>query len=134
MGGTRNTVTTVCSTVGGAEFEAVIRPDTALTTSLLRLANSAYFGRSRKIDSVRQAITLLGVKRLFKVAAGAAFTAIIPSRIPGYEIEAQAFWKHNVAVAILSERLAIDLGAADQIMGLGKIPSHILEAVQQRAA
>ncbi len=36
-----------------ADFETVIRPDPALTTNLLRFANSAYFALRTEVTSVR---------------------------------------------------------------------------------
>ncbi len=93
-----------------ADFERVIRPDPALTANLLRISNSAYFGLRCRVESVKQAVTVLGLSRISEVAAAAAFAPIIPTRLPGYEIEAAAFWLHSVAVAVLSERLAQELG------------------------
>jgi putative nucleotidyltransferase with HDIG domain len=95
---------------GAADFEKVIRPDPALTANVLRVVNSAYFGLRCRVDSVRQAITLLGLKRTSEVAAAAALAPVIPPRLPGYELEAAGFWTHCVAVAVLSERLAAELG------------------------
>lgn len=91
------------------DFERVIRPDPALTTNLLRLVNSAYFGLRTPAESVRQAVTLLGFKRTIEVAAAASFAPVIPARLPGYDVEARAFWLHCVAVAVLSERLSSEL-------------------------
>lgn len=92
-----------------ADFERIIKPDPALTTNLLRLANSPYFGLPRKVESVRHAVTLMGTKRLFEVVASAAFSRTIPRMIPGYEMDASRFWIHSVAVAALSESLAKEL-------------------------
>ena len=92
-----------------ADFERVIRPDPALTANLLRVANSAYFGLRNRVESVKQAVTVLGLTRVSEVAAAAAFAPVIPARLPGYDIEASAFWLHSVAVAVLSERLAVEL-------------------------
>ncbi len=91
---------------GSAEYEKVIRPDPALTANLLRLANSPFFGLRRKVTSVKQAITLMGIKRIFELATSASFNRILPPKIPGFEIDAADLWKHSVAVAIMSERLA----------------------------
>jgi putative nucleotidyltransferase with HDIG domain len=91
------------------EFVDVIKPDLALTANVLRLCNSAYFGLSREVTSVRQAFTLLGTKRIFEIAATAAYAKILPPVISGYEIDAQVFWTHSVAVAALSERLSEEL-------------------------
>ena len=93
-----------------ADFEKVIRPDPALTANLLRVVNSAYFGLRCRAESVRQAVTLLGLRRTSEVAAAAALAPIIPRRLPGYEMEASSFWTHCVAVAVLSERLSTELG------------------------
>jgi putative nucleotidyltransferase with HDIG domain len=93
-----------------SDCEVVIRPDPALTANLLRLANSAYFGQSREVGSVRQAVALMGLKRVFEMAAGAAYARVIPPVLPGYGIAATGFWTHCIAVGTISERLARDLG------------------------
>ena len=91
---------------GPGEFEAVVQPDMALTANLLHMANSAYFGLSRRIGSAREAITLLGVRRVFELGAMAAVDAVVPETLPGYGIDASVFWSHAVAVAVIAERLA----------------------------
>lgn len=91
---------------GPSEYEAVVQVDIALTANLLRMANSAYFGFSRKISNVREAITLLGGRRLFELAAMAAVEAVVPPTLPGYGIDSGAYWCHSVAVAVLAERFA----------------------------
>lgn len=93
-----------------ADFEKAIRPDPALTANLLRLVNSAFFGLRCRAESVRQAVTLIGLRRTSEVAAAAALGPVIPRLLPGYEIAASAFWLHCVAVGVLSERLSGELG------------------------
>ena len=70
------------------------------------MANSAYFGLSRRIGSAREAITLLGVRRVFELGAMAAVDAVVPETLPGYGIDASVFWSHSVAVAVIAERLS----------------------------
>jgi putative nucleotidyltransferase with HDIG domain len=91
---------------GPGEFEAVVQPDMALTANLLHMANSAYFGLMRRIGSAREAITLLGVRRVFELGAMAAVDAVVPETLPGYGIDASVFWTHSVAVAVIAERLS----------------------------
>ena len=91
---------------GPGEYESVVQVDMALTANLLRMANSAYFGFARKIGNVREAITLLGVRRLFELGAMAAVDAVVPATLPGYQIDSSAYWCHSVAVAVLAERFA----------------------------
>ena len=47
---------------GVAELEKIISPDIAVTSSIIRSANSAYYGRSGTIRNLRDAITLIGIK------------------------------------------------------------------------
>ena len=52
-----------------AEIEEVLKKDAMLAFNLMRLINSAGFGLSREITSFRQAVMLLGLKKLFRWAA-----------------------------------------------------------------
>lgn len=49
-------------TGGSQELEQIISPDKSITTTLLRVANSAFYGRSGGVKTVKDAITLIGVK------------------------------------------------------------------------
>ncbi len=49
-------------TSDSAHLEGIIGPDKGISAELLKVANSAYYGRSGKINSIRDAVTLLGVK------------------------------------------------------------------------
>jgi putative nucleotidyltransferase with HDIG domain len=88
------------------DFERVVTPDPALTTNLLRLANSPLFGARRQIASVKQAITLLGVERVFDVAVSASFSKVLPQKIPGFDILAKNFFRHSFIVGAMAERLS----------------------------
>ena len=50
-----------------SDFERVMRPDVGLTANLLRSANSAYYRGSREITSVKDAISRMGLRRVFEV-------------------------------------------------------------------
>lgn len=104
-----------------ADFEKIIMPDPALTANVLRLVNSAHVGLRREISSVRQAVTLLGMRKVFEMAASMAFAQVLPERIPGYDVDARTFWRHCIAVAVFSEQLAreLDLEAPDLVFTAG---------------
>ena len=51
------------------EIEAVLKKDAMLGFNLMRLINSSGFGLSREITSFRQAVMLMGLKKLFRWAA-----------------------------------------------------------------
>ena len=87
-------------------FEKVIRADPALTVNLLKLANSAMYGGRATVVSVHDAITRVGTRRVWEVASAGAFGKVMPKELPGYDIDAVGFWRHSVAVALLSESIA----------------------------
>jgi c-di-GMP-related signal transduction protein len=62
------------------EIEDVLKRDTLLGFNLLRLINSAGFGMRQEITSFRQAVMLLGMKRLFRWAALLLSTALSDSQ------------------------------------------------------
>ncbi len=49
---------------GSAEMEKILSPDIGISTNIIRIANSAYYGRSGTIQSLKDAITLLGTKTI----------------------------------------------------------------------
>ena len=65
-----------------AEFIAPIESDLGLVGQVLRFVNSSYFGFSREVASVKQAVTLVGmrtIKKLCPVERGVAPRYSIPS-------------------------------------------------------
>ena len=52
-----------------APVQNLIREDVSLSYKLIRLLNSSYFGMSRRVDSVRKAVSFYGVDRLNNWAA-----------------------------------------------------------------
>jgi len=57
-----------------ADLGRLIGKDTALSTRLLRLVNSAYFGLPRRVDTLTRAVNLIGMQELrnLTLAASAA--------------------------------------------------------------
>src|SRR5690606_10251650 len=51
------------------DIEEVLKRDAGLVFNLLRLINSAGLGLAREISYLRQAVMLLGLKKLFRWAA-----------------------------------------------------------------
>ncbi|MCA9628895.1 MAG: HDOD domain-containing protein [Myxococcales bacterium] len=94
---------------GADDFERVIRVDTSLTASILRVANSAAFGLRRQVSSVAHAVSLLGLKRIYDISVAGAFEQVLPPTLNGYGIRAEEMWSHSAAVAILADGLATRL-------------------------
>jgi HD-like signal output (HDOD) protein len=83
----------------------VVSKDTALTTRLLKLVNSAYFSLPRRIDTVSRAVNLIGMRELRNLTM-AASAAEVFSRIPSTLIDMAAFWQHSVYCGLVARNLA----------------------------
>jgi HD-like signal output (HDOD) protein len=81
----------------------LISTDPALTTRLLRLANTPFFELSGKINSVSEALALLELRHVRTMAQEAASGASLKA-VPG--INLQKFWDYSLDVARISRSLA----------------------------
>lgn len=93
------------------ELAAILSSDQALTAKLLRLANSAYYGYSRRIATVRDAVVLLGYREVKSIAMAASIMDLFAARLRG-PFNLDLFWGHSVAVAVVCEALAKETGLA----------------------
>jgi putative nucleotidyltransferase with HDIG domain len=90
------------------EIEDVLRHDPGLTGNVLRLANSAYFGIPSKVASTRQAVLLLGLKKLIQLVIASCVNAVMDKPVPGYNMPPGDLWRHSIAVSIAAEALVKD--------------------------
>jgi putative nucleotidyltransferase with HDIG domain len=80
-----------------------ILSDPAVVARLLAAANAGAIGASGKVDSVRQAIMLLGVSRVREITLA---TAIIDRFSPAPPFDARRLWLHSVGVAVCAQEVA----------------------------
>lgn len=85
------------------EIEELIALDPTIAARILRMGNSAYYGRQQGVRTVREAILLLGDKRLMQVVIAACATLYYG---PGNSAEERELWEHSVNTALLSEIIA----------------------------
>lgn len=91
------------------QIEEVLRQDPGLTANLLKLTNSAYFGLPSQVGSVRQAVMLLGWKRVSQLVMTSCVSAMMDRPVPGYDLPAGELWGHSIAVSVASENLVKEL-------------------------
>jgi HD-like signal output (HDOD) protein len=91
-----------------SEIEESLRYDPGLTANILKLANSAYFGIPSKIGSLRQAVVVLGFKRLVQLVFASCVSAVMDKSVPGYDLPPGDLWRHSIAVSIAAEALVKD--------------------------
>jgi len=92
------------------EFQKIIRQDTGLSGSVLKLANSAYFGAGNQYDNLDQAILHLGFRQTYEAIASVAGGRWSSFDAKGYGWEPGDFCRHSFTVAIASELVAMETG------------------------
>ena len=130
-----------------SEIEEILRYDPGLTANILKLANSAYFGIPSKVGSLKQAVILLGLKRLMQLVVASCVSAVMDKSVAGYDLPAGDLWRHSVAVSIAAEALVKDkkrVGSEDVFtlallhdvgkLVLGAFVKEELEAIKRLAA
>lgn len=91
-----------------ASVAAIIEQDPAITTRVLQLANSAFFGAQRQVRSVRDAATVLGLEPLRSIALLAGMSRLIhASDLPtGFSLD--VLQTHSAHVARLAVSMLSD--------------------------
>jgi len=96
----------------------LIAEDVSLTAKLLQLANSAYFGLSRRASTVAEAVQILGFSMVKTLALSIfMYTRFDPARLPGFPLE--RIWKHSVATGLTARKLAMQERKGPEIVDVG---------------
>lgn len=122
----------------------ILSEDTALSARLLRLANSAMFSFPSKIDSVSNAITIIGTQQLRALVLASSVMKLFKD-IPEELLNMEMFWRHSIACAVSARIIASLRRAANveyfflagllhdigRLIMLKQVPSEISQAMQQ---
>lgn len=108
-----------------SQIAEVIRGDPSLSSRLLRMVNSVYFGLSARINSIEEAVFFLGLRRIRELAMA---TPVIEEleRLQSASIPTQLWkdlWAHSVGTATLAREILVATSSAidddtDYLVGL----------------
>jgi len=88
----------------------IISSDQVLTAQILKLANSAYYGFPRRINTITLAIVVLG----FETLKNLVLSVSVIDRFSRYQhampFDVYLFWEHAIATGIASRMIARDCG------------------------
>lgn len=87
------------------DFGDVIRADPALSTRLLKTANSALFAQRTSVTTIERAVTILGLDRVKTVSLGFQLVAHL-DRLGGAPFDMRRFWQHSLLRACLARSIA----------------------------
>jgi len=88
---------------GSQMMENIIAPDQGISAELMRVANSTFYGRSGKVQSLRDAITLLGLKAVKNLVI------FLSTKGMTVALKGDVFKKHLLEFPIVTALVAQDL-------------------------
>jgi len=95
-------------TSSAADLAGVLVKDPAMTTKILRIVNSPFYGAGRQIGSMKQAVITLGLRQVTAVALSTS----IYNMTNNWEsiFDRVRFWRHSLEVAIAARTIAEKTG------------------------
>ena len=82
----------------GVDIEGVIMRDQALAVRVLRVVNSAAYGFNRRIESVREAVVMLGNRKIRNLAGSMVAASLYAKPLSGL-VDPLGLWSHSVATS-----------------------------------
>jgi len=105
----------IISTVEDSSSDArdltdIITNDISLTSKILKVSNSAYYGFQQKIGSLDRAVVLLGFNMIKSLAMSVGIIKTLPVQSKGSYFSRERLWIHSLAVATVMKHLAETTG------------------------
>lgn len=124
-----------------AQISEIIRRDPSLTSRLLRLVNSVYYGLSTPVNSIEEAVFYLGMRQIRQLTMVTPIIEDFQRLTRQCNFPWRDFWQHSIGTAILTREVMTAVQAplddSDYVAGLvhdvGKIvmawsfPDHFAE-------
>ena len=82
-----------------ASISDVLEKDQVLTSLILRMANSVYYGLKYKVATVQQATVVLGQSTIQSIILAASVAPYLERPIPGYGLDRGELWRHSIGIA-----------------------------------
>jgi len=96
--------------VSNRRIADLIMKDQSMVVKILRLANSALYGKMQEMNDLSSAITYLGLETLKRLILQISLVRVFrfeSQRIPEFDVA--VFWEHSIATAYFADLLATEL-------------------------
>lgn len=88
------------------DLEKLIVTDQAFAIKILKIANSTYYGRIKKISSIQDAAVVIGMRTLAELINITSASSLLNQTLRGYDLAANSLWQHSIGVAFGSKIVA----------------------------
>lgn len=92
------------------DFIVKIKKDQGISSKIIKLVNSPFYGLRQEISSIDRATVLLGINTVKNLALAVSTEGYYNKHFNLYKSTGQRIWEHSVAVAMLSESMAEMVG------------------------
>ena len=82
-----------------------VESDPAISMKILKLINSSFYGLARTVDSVQQAIVLLGANTLKNVVISVSIFKAMGGESTNSCFNREAFWQHSIGCGLIARYL-----------------------------
>lgn len=79
--------------------------DPSLVSRLLQIANSAFYSFSSQVESIHEALQLIGLQQVRDLAMATCVISVF-EKLPARLVDVSSFWKHSIACGVASALLA----------------------------
>lgn len=83
-----------------------VQTEPSITSRILRMVNSAYYGLPYSITSIPQTISLIGRQRLKDILIGTLLAGLFKN-IENENFSMNDFWRHSIKTAIIARHIAM---------------------------
>ncbi len=92
------------------EIAQLISSDPAITSKVLRVVNSSFYGFPNRISTVTHAIVILGFNTIRSIVLSTSIFDALRKTQPAHGFDRAAFWRHSIGAGACSRVLARRLG------------------------
>lgn len=123
-----------------SSISEVLGKDQVLTSLILRMANSVYYGLTFPVTTVQQASVVLGQSTIQSIILAASVAPYLERPIPGYGLDRGELWRHSIGIAAGARFVAEPYGAeaaetayhAGLLCDIGKLAFEFLLRKEQQ--
>lgn len=92
------------------DIASILQEDAAMSAKVLRLTNSAYYGLVREVESVRQAVVIVGLEAIKNLVLSASVMGMFSKEQIDREFQ-DYFWRHSLATGFAAKLIAYTFSA-----------------------
>jgi HD-like signal output (HDOD) protein/signal transduction histidine kinase len=88
------------------ELSEILEKDPSLSIKILKMVNSPYYGLSKKVETILQAVSILGTNAIRNIAVCTSVDEVFDGQKEDVRFNLKVFWWHSLKCAVLAKLFA----------------------------